>query len=177
MDKSYGILQGMAYTIPFSLCGVILGMLKNGYNRKALLSAVVVLGGLSQFVSGAVTSFPLLCIMRSFHGACFSLTIPLLSSILRDYFPQERRGTANSILYSANYFGTALSSISVMVISQFGWRATYGIMGGFGLLVGLLSQFLVREPEVTDDAPQTVQATPAKVEAQEEEEEDNRNFF
>jgi len=87
LDQSYGLLQGMAYTIPFSLCGVVLGMLKNGYNRKMLLSTVVVLGGLSQFLSGAITSFPLLCIMRAFHGACFSLTIPLLSSLLRDYFP------------------------------------------------------------------------------------------
>lgn len=73
--------------------------------------------------------------------------------MLRDYFPQERRGTANSILYSANYFGTALSSISVMIISAFGWRATYGLMGAFGLAIGLLSAFTVREPEVTDDAP------------------------
>jgi MFS family permease len=153
MDQSYGILQGMAYTIPFSLCGVILGLMKNGYNRKRLLSGIVIVAGLSQFISGAVTSFPLLCVMRAFHGACFSLTIPLLSSMLRDYFPQERRGTANSILYSANYFGTALSSMGVMAISQFGWRATYGIMGGFGVLIGLLSSIFVREPQVEDSPP------------------------
>lgn len=146
LDQSYGILQGMAYTIPFSLCGVVLGMLGSGYNRKTLLSSVVMVGGLTQFLTGSVTSFPLLCVMRSLHGACFSLTIPLLSSILRDYFPLEKRGTANSILYSANYFGTALSSISVMIISAFGWRATYGLMGVFGLVVGLTSMLFVREP-------------------------------
>ena len=146
LDQSYGILQGMAYTIPFSLCGIVLGMMGSGYNRKSLLSSVVIVGGLTQLLTGSVTSFPLLCVLRSLHGACFSLTIPLLSSILRDYFPQEKRGTANSILYSANYFGTALSSISVMIISAFGWRATYGLMGAFGLLVGLGSMLVVREP-------------------------------
>lgn len=146
LDQSYGILQGMAYTLPFSICGIVLGMMGSGYNRKSLLSSVVIVGGLTQLLTGSVTSFPLLCVMRSLHGACFSLTIPLLSSILRDYFPQEKRGTANSILYSANYFGTALSSISVMIISAFGWRATYGLMGAFGLLVGLASMLLVREP-------------------------------
>ena len=137
----------MAYTIPFSLAGVFLGLMKKGYNRKMLLSTVIMLGGLSQIASGAFTSFPLLCLMRSFHGACFSLTIPLLSSLVRDYFPQEKRGTANSLLYSANYFGTALSSISVLIISQFGWRTTYGTMGIFGLLVGLLSAIFIRNPK------------------------------
>ena len=151
LDQSYGILQGMAYTLPFSICGVVLGMMKSGYNRKALLSSVIMVGALTQFLTGAVTSFPLLCGMRALHGACFSLTIPLLSSILRDYFPQEKRGTANSILYSANYFGTALSSISVMIISSLGWRSTYGLMGAFGLAVGLASMFFVREPNPIEE--------------------------
>ena len=112
-----------------------------------LLSGVIALGGLSQVLSGAVTSFPMLCAMRSLHGACFSMTIPLLSSLVRDYFPQERRGTANSLLYSANYFGTALSSISVLFISSFGWRSLYGLMGGFGLFVGLLTALFVKNPK------------------------------
>lgn len=151
LDSTYGLLQGMAYTLPFSFAGVFLGLMRKGYDRKLLLSTVVMLGGLSQLVTGTVTSFPLLCLMRSFHGACFSLTIPLLSTLVRDYFPQERRGTANSILYSANYFGTALSSISVLIISQFGWRTTYGIMGAFGLAVGLFSGLFVRNPEAAEE--------------------------
>ena len=55
--------------------------------------------------------------MRSVHGFCFSMTIPLLATMVRDYFPRERRGTANSLLYSANYFGTALSSMGILLIS------------------------------------------------------------
>lgn len=157
-------------------------MLGSGYNRKNLLSSVVILGGLTQFLTGTVTSFPLLCILRSLHGACFSLTIPLLSSILRDYFPLEKRGTANSILYSANYFGTALSSISVMVISAFGWRATYGLMGAFGLAVGLGSMLLVREPkeQVSIDASNNSQ-TNQKInncdDITKEEEPENKGLF
>ena len=47
LDQTYGLLQGMAYTIPFSLAGVFLGLMKTGYNRKLLLSSVVMLGALS----------------------------------------------------------------------------------------------------------------------------------
>ena len=117
----------------------------NNYNRKTLLSAVVAVGGLSQIATGYITSFPLLCLMRSLHGACFSMTIPLLATMVRDYFPKERRGTANSILYSANYFGTALSSMGILLISNFGWRATYGIMGAAGVIIGLLANIIARD--------------------------------
>ena len=47
MQNYYGALSGFAYTLPFSLGGVILGLMPNNYNRKTLLSAVVVAGGLS----------------------------------------------------------------------------------------------------------------------------------
>lgn len=73
------------------------------------------------------------------------MTIPLLATMTRDYFPKERRGTANSILYSANYFGTALSSMGILLISNLGWRATYGVMGAFGVGIGLLTNFIARD--------------------------------
>lgn len=47
MDKYYGILSGMAYTLPFSFGGILLGLMNNNYNRKTMLAGVVALGGLS----------------------------------------------------------------------------------------------------------------------------------
>jgi MFS family permease len=123
----------------------LLSILPDNYNRKTLLSAVVIAGGLSQAVTGYIQSFPLLCFMRAFHGACFSMTIPLLATMVRDYFPKDKRGTANSLLYSANYFGTALSSMGILLISSFGWKATYGIMGAAGVAVGILTNLIARD--------------------------------
>ena len=65
----------------------MLGLMGSGYNRKTMLAGVVALGGLSQVLTGMVTSFPLLFLMRSVHGFCFSMTIPLLATMVRDYFP------------------------------------------------------------------------------------------
>ena len=47
MDQYYGILSGAAYTLPFSFGGIVLGLMKTGYNRKTMLAGVVALGGLS----------------------------------------------------------------------------------------------------------------------------------
>ena len=83
--------------------------------------------------------------MRSVHGFCFSMTIPLLATMVRDYFPQNRRGTANSILYSANYFGTALSSMGVLLISALGWRSTYTVMGLTGIAMAGLTNLIAKD--------------------------------
>ena len=145
MDQYYGVLSGIAYTLPFSFGGIILGLLRGNYNRKTLLAGTVALGGISQILTGFIDSFPLLCVMRSLHGFCFSMTIPLLATMVRDYFPRHQRGTANSVLYSANYFGTALSSLGIILISRAGWRQTYSIMGAIGVGVAFLTNLIARD--------------------------------
>lgn len=65
--------------------------------------------------------------------------------MVRDYFPQNRRGTANSILYSANYFGTALSSMGVLLISALGWRSTYIVMGMTGIAMAGLTNLIAKD--------------------------------
>jgi hypothetical protein len=47
MDAYYGILSGLAYTLPYSICGLAVGMLKGGFNRKNLLSTIIILAGIS----------------------------------------------------------------------------------------------------------------------------------
>ena len=66
-------------------------------------------------------------------------------SLVSDYFPPDKRTTANSILSSANFVGIALSSMTILLIKQIGWRASYMTMGGMGLLGGLLL-FFIKNP-------------------------------
>ena len=131
--------------MPFSFGGILLSLTNRNYNRKTLLSVVVAVAGLSQMATGFFNSFPLLCVMRALHGLCFSITIPLLATMVRDYFPKRQRGTANSLLYSANYFGTALSSLGIMIISMFGWRSTYMLMGASGLVAAFLANAFAKD--------------------------------
>jgi MFS family permease len=71
------------------------------------------------------------------------MSIPLIATLIHKYFPRGYRGRANSILYSANYVGTAISSLSILLISKFGWRNIYNIMGGFGIFVAVIANLLL----------------------------------
>ena len=82
---------------------------------------------------------------RMLHGIFSSSLNPLTFSLIRDNFPAERRGTANSVLMSANYLSIALSSITIMIINSVGWRGSYAIMGGSGILAALLSLLVIKK--------------------------------
>lgn len=126
---------------------MMMGAMNPNYNRKLLLCGTVFVAGLTSLLTGVIDSFPVLFFMRMVHAACFSLTIPVVSSLVRAYFPQQRRGLANSLLYSASYLGIAISSLSVILINKLGWRGTYCVMGVFGIVTAFLSNLSIKEPK------------------------------
>ena len=77
----------MAYTVPYSLCGLGVGLLEGGFNRKRLLAFTMVLAGLTQIFTGVTNSLTILCVMRILHAAFNSITNPLFYSLVADYFP------------------------------------------------------------------------------------------
>jgi MFS family permease len=87
-----------------------------------MMIGVIAALSIFQVTTGMVNSFLLLAILRFLHGAVSSAINPLAYSLLADYFPQDKRSTANSILSSANFIGIALSSMTIILIKSIGWR-------------------------------------------------------
>ena len=67
-------------------------------------------------LTGFVNSFVVLALMRVVHGMVNSASNPFSFSLITDYFPPDKRATANSIIHSGQYIGSALSSISILLI-------------------------------------------------------------
>merc|ERR1712151_1001669 len=107
----------------------------------------IILASLTMGVSSVTNSFFVLSAMRVVHGMLNSSSNPLSFSIIADYFPPEKRATANSIIQAGNYIGVGVSSFSILLITQFGWRAQYGIMAALGTVCGLATMLFVKEPE------------------------------
>mmetsp|Transcript_10078 Transcript_10078/g.16995 ORF Transcript_10078/g.16995 Transcript_10078/m.16995 type:complete len:293 (+) Transcript_10078:473-1351(+) len=143
----YGLLAGLVYTIPYSFFGLIAGKISDNVNRKLYLGIVVILASLTMGVSGFVNSFAVLAVMRVFHGMFNSASNPLSFSLIADYFPPSKRATANSIIQAGNYIGVGVSSLSILLISQYGWRVCYGIMAVMGTIFGIGTMAFIKEPE------------------------------
>ena len=99
-----------------------MGAFTDKVNRKVTLGICVILAGLSQLVTGSTNSFVVLFIMRMICGAMNSASSPLSFSLVADYFPPEKRATANSFLTASSYMGIAISSLSILMIKNTGWR-------------------------------------------------------
>lgn len=65
---------------------------------------------------------------------------------MQDYFPIKNRSTANSLIQAGNYVGVGLSSLSILLISQYGWRGMYGFYAAFSIILGFVVMFFVKEP-------------------------------
>jgi MFS family permease len=102
---------------------------------------------LMQGMAGFTNSFSVLVAMRMLHGCMNSATNPLSFSLVSDYFPISQRATANSMIQAGNYMGVAAGSMTILLISSFGWKIAYGIMAVVGTLFGLGTMALVKEPE------------------------------
>ena len=140
----YGLLSGLAYNLPFSICGIFAGYLTKSKKRCLILGSVTLLVSSFHFTTSLTSSFGLMVAMRFLHGAVCSVTGPLSYSLVADYFPPEVRGTANAILTTGSFIGVALSSISILCIKEVGWRNSYRLMAAVGILTGLLGMTIPR---------------------------------
>lgn len=111
-----------------------------------MMMAVIAAISCFQLGTGMIDSFLVLAIFRFLHGTISSAINPLAFSLVADYFPPDKRGTANAVLSSANFVGIALSSMTILLIKSVGWRASYMAMAAAGL-VGAAGMAFMKNPK------------------------------
>jgi MFS family permease len=94
------MLTGILYTLPFAFTGLFFGKLAETSNRKIALGLVILSAGASMAMSGFSSFFWVLAAMRILHGAINSAANPFSFSLVSDYFPPDKRATANSMIHS-----------------------------------------------------------------------------
>jgi MFS family permease len=122
LHDTYGLLVGLAFTVPYSIAGLYAGNMTKTGNRKQMMIFTILALSCFQLTTGIVDSFAVMVAMRFLHGMISSAVNPLAFSLMSDYFPQDKRSTANSIISSGNFIGIALSSMTILLIKAVGWR-------------------------------------------------------
>lgn len=85
-------------------------------------------------------------ISRSIFGIFESFMQPVNYSLIVDYWPQNKRGTVNSVYSLGAAFGISLSYLSVLLLEYVGWRWTFAATASFGFFVGLMILIFIKEP-------------------------------
>jgi MFS family permease len=84
--------------------------------------------------------------MRVLLGVFTAACNPPALGLIRDYFPPNSRTLANSVFLASDYLGCCFSSLSIILIENYGWREDYEITGLFGIIFGAVALFYLKEP-------------------------------
>jgi MFS family permease len=139
-DGQLGFLGGAAFAVFYALFGVPLGRLADRWHRVRLLTIGLVLWSAMTAVSGLARNYASLSLARMGVGIGEATASPTAYSLISDYFPPRKRGTALAIYSSGLYLGGGVSLLIGAKISQV-WNDAYP-GGGIGGLVGWQAAFL-----------------------------------
>ncbi|MFM0207545.1 MFS transporter [Paraburkholderia sediminicola] len=114
------------------------------------VSLALAVGWWSAFTiaTGAARGLAQLVGVRLMLGVGEAAAIPSFAKVAFNWFPRSERGLASSIFDSGSRVGSALSlPLVAWLISIVGWRGSFMITGGLGVVWALAWWFIYRDPE------------------------------
>ena len=146
-DTALGFLTGIAFALFYTFAGIpIARWADRGLRRTIMALGLAVWSGMTT-LTGLAQSFTQLALARIGVGVGEAACSPPAHSLLSDYFPPERRGTALSIFSLGVPIGIMIGYLSGGWINQyFGWRTAFFVVGLPGLLLAVVVRLTLREP-------------------------------
>jgi len=151
-DTAMGLLTGFAFALFYTFAGIPIARLADRSVRRSIIATGLAAWSLMTAVSGAARTFGELALARIGVGVGEAAFVPPAHSLISDYFPPRRRGTALAVFSMGVHVGTAFGFLLGGWIAQFfGWRRAFYAVGLPGLALALLVRLTVREPARTHD--------------------------
>jgi MFS family permease len=176
-ETEISYVQGIAFALIYGFAGIPLGRLADLVMRRWLLVAGVAIWSAGTVACGLAQGFSELFVARIFVGIGEAALAPAAVSIIGDYFPPHRRGTAIGVFVMAMVIGggsafavggwlyEAASQGAFAFLPGTGelapWRLTFILLGFPGLIVILLV-LSIHEPKRRTDGPDAAQTWPLK---------------
>ena len=147
-DLQLGLLTGLSFAVFYGTLALPLARLADRHNRMRLLSMCLFLWSAMTMACGMAVGFVSLMLARIGVGVGEAGGYPTSASVLSDYFPKERRGTALAIFGLGAPLGASAGLFLGGYLSDLvGWRNTFLIIGLAGVLMAPLVLLTIREPK------------------------------
>ena len=174
-DGQVSLLLGTAFAVVYGIAGIPLGLLADRTSRRNLIFLGVLVWSCGTLACGLAHTFGQLFSARIVVGLGEAVLSPAAISLISDYFPPSRRGTAVGLFLSGIAMGIGAAILigggvlhavesgvlaGTPLASQPAWRLVLLLIGGPGLLWALVI-LVIREPARRANAP--AEASSAKL--------------
>jgi MFS family permease len=141
-------LLGFAFAILNIVVGIAVARVAERKRRVTLISAGAILWSVATAACGLAASWVQLLVARIAVGVGEGIGLPGNQSVIADYYPPHRRGTAMSVLLLAPPIGAFIGFVGGGLVAQsLGWRWTFAIAAVPGVIFGIIAWLFVAEPQ------------------------------
>src|SRR5262249_52532175 len=154
-DTQLGALGGIFFAALYTTIGLPIARLADRGHRPWIMTISLAVWSGFTVLSAFAKNYAVLAFARAGVGIGEAGCSPTAHSLLADYFPKEKRGTALAIYSMGISIGTLLGmALGGIVAEHWGWRSAYLVAGVRGLISGVLATPPLREPrsKLTADA-------------------------
>ena len=146
-DTALGFLSGVAFAIFYATLGIPIARWADRGVRRDIIALALFVWSCMTALCGIARTFPQLVVARIGVGIGEAGGSPPSHSILSDYYPPERRGTAFAIYALGIPVGTAFGFFTGGWMAEtLGWRAAFLLVGLPGIALALVVRLTLREP-------------------------------
>ncbi len=137
-----------AFLWTYVLLLIPMGIAADRFGGRTLTAAALAVWSLAAVWTGLAASLPALYLARLALGAGEAANYPAGGHIACAWAPRDERGLATACLNSGSYAGLCLGAPLVgWLVTVFGWRESFWIAGGLGLVLAAAWFALYRAPE------------------------------
>ncbi len=130
----WGWMLGV-FSLAYGLFEMPAGILGDKLGPRRVLTRIVASWSVFTVLTGAVTNFWQLLVVRGLFGAGEAGAFPNASATISRWFPVVERARAQGVVFMASRLGGALTPLLVVPLLQaHGWRACFYVFGVAGLI-------------------------------------------
>jgi predicted MFS family arabinose efflux permease len=161
-DGQLGRLGGLYFALFYCILGIPVAWLADRGNRVRILSIACAVWSAATVACGMAQNYAQLAVARMSVGVGEAGGVPPSYSIISDYFPAARRGTALGLFNLGPPIGQALGvAFGAKIAAAYDWRLAFILLGAAGVVAAAVVWGVIREPKrgATDAQARVIVAT------------------